>query len=233
MARSAAALILLFGLLSACSTAAPATSVPSSGTPTDGGPTAVTPSDSPVTDAPATDAPATDAPATDAPGTGPAPSFIPDQPLEDAFPDELGGQPLPVQSATGQGIFAFLPNSDPAEVTDFVGQFGATIDDVSAASTFLLIPGATATDITGISMLALRVRGADGTELRDAFAELVLEDAPGSSIQEGTVAGKDVLLISDPENDPDEVVHLYALGDVAFLIGGTQSLVEEALTKLP
>lgn len=233
MARSAAALILLFGLLSACSTAAPATSVPSSGTPTDGGPTAVTPSDSPVTDAPATDAPATDAPATDAPGTGPAPSFIPDQPLEDAFPDELGGQPLPVQSATGQGIFAFLPNSDPAEVTDFVGQFGATIDDVSAASTFLLIPGATATDITGISMLALRVRGADGTELRDAFAELVREDAPGSSIQEGTVAGKDVLLISDPENDPDEVVHLYALGDVAFLIGGTQSLVEEALTKLP
>ncbi len=233
MARSAAALILLFGLLSACSTAAPATSVPSSGTPTDGGPTAVTPSDSPVTDAPATDAPATDAPATDAPGTGPAPSFIPDQPLEDAFPDELGGQPLPVQSATGQGIFAFLPNSDPAEVTDFVGQFGATIDDVSAASTFLLIPGATAADITGISMLALRVRGADGTELRDAFAELVREDAPGSSIQEGTVAGKDVLLISDPENDPDEVVHLYALGDVAFLIGGTQSLVEEALTKLP
>ncbi len=223
MARSAAALILLFGLLSACSTAAPATSVPSRGTPTDGGPTAVTPSDSP----------ATDAPATDAPGTGPAPSFIPDQPLEDAFPDELGGQPLPVQSATGQGIFAFLPNSDPAEVTDFVGQFGATIDDVSAASTFLLIPGATATDITGISMLALRVRGADGTELRDAFAELVREDAPGSSIQEGTVAGKDVLLISDPENDPDEVVHLYALGDVAFLIGGTQSLVEEALTKLP
>ncbi len=207
--------------------------MPSSGTPTDGGPTAVTPSDAPATDAPATDAPATDAPATDAPGTGPAPSFIPDQPLEAAFPDELGGQPLPVQSATGQGIFAFLPNSDPAKVTDFVGQFGATIDDVSAASTFLLIPGATATDITGISMLALRVRGADGTELRDAFAELVREDAPGSSIQEGTVAGKDVLLISDPENDPDEVVHLYALGDVAFLIGGTQSLVEEALTKLP
>ena len=47
------------------------------------------------------------------------------------------------------------------------------------------------------------------------------------------MAGKDVLLIFDPENDPDEVVHLYALGDVAFLIGGTQSLVEEALTKLP
>ena len=229
MARSIAGVTLLAILLAACGGAAPATTTPSQGAPTDTAPSAAAPTDS---QPPASSDSAPSADPKDAAAT-PATSFIPDQPLEDAFPDEIGGLPVQVQSATGEGIFAFLPGSDPEEVAQFLGGMGATIDDLSAANAFHLVPGDSVTDITGVSILALRVQEVDGTRLRDAFADLVAAEAPGATVQEGTIAGKDVLLIADPEAAADQVIHLYAIGDVVFMVGGTPELVVETFTKLP
>lgn len=229
MARPIAGVTLLAILLAACGGGAPATTTPSQGAPTDTAPSAAAPTDS-QPPAPTDSAPSADP--TDAAGT-PATSFIPDQPLEDAFPDELGGQPVEVRSATGEGVFEFLGGSDPAEVEGFLSGLGASVEDLSAAFAFLLIPGDSVADMTGASILALRVEGANGAQLRDYFAEQIREDAPGSTIDESNLAGKDVLAIADPAEDEDEIVYLYAVGDAVFIVGGTPELVEETLTKLP
>jgi len=208
MLRRLFASLALMLILAACGGAAPATS----------GPTA-----------PA----ATNPPIPTIPGERPPASLVPDQPLEDLFPSEVGGLTLEVESATGASVRdLFGDEGDTAELDAFLAEIGTSIENVSAAFTLAFGPGATETEFLGISMGAIRVRNVPSSNVLQAFAIATQREAPGSQIGTATVGGKSVTSLSDPE-DAEATTYFYAVGDVVFFVGGTPALVEEAFTKLP
>ncbi len=187
-----------------------------------------------ATTATATQAPAIGTTPPDQPPGQPNASLVPDLPLEALFPDDVGGQTLTVQSASGQSVRDLFPgdNDDSAELDALLTRLGTTIDNVSAAFTFSFGPGATETEFQGISIFAMRVRNVPATNLVSTFVEVSQEEAPGSEVGTATIGGKAVTTLTDPES-PDETAYFYPVGDVLFFMGGTPALVEEALAELP
>ncbi len=178
-----------------------------------------------------TQPPVTAPPVTAPPITAP-PSIVADLPLEDLFPDEIGGHPLDVESAAGPSVLTMFNATDPAEFDDLLSQVGATIDQMSAALAFNFFPGASDGDFTGISILAFRLRGVPASATLPTLVALRQQDEPDSEVSQQTIGGKSVTAVVDPEN-PDNAAFLYAVGDVVFMVGGTPGLVEEAFAKLP
>lgn len=214
-------------LLIGCGGAAPATSpttqplVTPGGAPTGAAPTEATPTDLPLP---------TDSAAS--PGGGPA-SITPDLPLEELFPDEIGGRPVQPQSASGQSVMTLFSNTDPSKMDDFLNSIGASLDQMSAALAISMGPAATGDDFNGITMLAFRVRDVPGETTLDRFAETIRDEEDGAAeVGTATVGGKNVTTVTTDDDD-DLASYLYAVGDVVFIVGGTPELVEEAFTKLP
>jgi hypothetical protein len=228
-------LLIALGTGGAC-TATPAAT---SGTPTPpiSIPTASPPIETAGAETPAETAPVGTPAETELVPTAPAAtsavSFDPDEALEEMFPDDIGGVPLEVSSATGEGVLTFMGDSDPERVGAFLGAFGKTIEDASAAFAFSFVPGETATDIGGITILGLRVSGVPADQLVDGFTGLVTAETPDAEVSEATISGKSVTVVADPTESPDDAVTLYGVGDVVFVVGGTPELVEEALAELP
>lgn len=229
MLRSISSALALCAVLVACTGSPAATTAPTS---TTGGSVAT---QAPTTPAPATQAPATDAPpATDEPSTTDRPevSLVPDLPLEELFPDEVGGLDLTVQSASGESVRSLFPSDDDTEIDDLVSRLGTTLDNLSAAYTFSFGPGATEDEFVGISIFAMRVRNVPAQNLIQTFVELTQEESPGSDVGTATISGKTVTSLTDPEA-PEDVAYFYPVGDVMFFLGGTAALVEEAFAELP
>jgi hypothetical protein len=208
-------------------TAAPADS-PAAVSPT---PAAATEAPTPTPTATPTEAASPTEAATPTQGTAPGP-VTPDQPLEDLFPDELGGRPLEVQSATGQGVLTLFGETEPEEMNEFLSDVGASIDQMSAAFTFSFGPGATADEFEGVTIFAFRVRGVPANDLMARFAEMIREDAEEAEVGTTQISGKTVTFVSQSDDEEDNA-YLYPVGDVVFFLGGTRSLVEEAFSKLP
>jgi hypothetical protein len=166
-------------------------------------------------------------------GTTQAPaSLTPDTSLEDLFPDDLGGRPLEVRSASGASVAALFDPIEPADLNQFLGQMGATVDQMSLAFGFSLVPGASAGEFSGISIFALRVAGKPAGEIMTNLASVLQEDMDDAALGTATISGKNVTTISEPD-DPEGAFNLYPSGDVVFMVGGTPSLVGEAFSKLP
>jgi hypothetical protein len=174
-------------------------------------------------------------------GSEPTPgtTALPDQPLEDMFPDDLGGQPVQVQSAQGATITSLFQGSDAAEINEVLAPFGKTVDDASAAFAIHLIPNPTdPTDIRGATLVALRVQGVPSQDLIARFAQLIAEqqaeagESP-AAIAPATISGKSVTRVTPAGAPEDGHLNLYGIGDVMFMIGGTPALVEEAFAELP
>ena len=168
------------------------------------------------------------------PGQQPPASLVPDQPLEELFPDEVGGLTLDVRSATGASVRGlFGDDGDTAELDEFLAEIGTSIENVSAAFSFAFGPGATETEFVGISIGAIRVRNVPSGNVLQAFATATQREVPGGQIGTATVGGKSVTTLTDPE-DADGTTYFYAVGDVVFFVAGSPaSLVEEAFAKLP
>lgn len=162
----------------------------------------------------------------------PSGSLIPDQALEDLFPDTIGGNPIEPQSAQGQSVLALLNEDDPTAFNEFLSSINTTIDQVSAAFSFNIWPGATATDFTGLTMTAFRVRNVPAANVVTGIVEMVREDVDNATVAPATVSGKAVTAITNPE-DAEETVYVYATGDVVFIVGGTPAHVEETFSQLP
>jgi hypothetical protein len=164
--------------------------------------------------------------------TLPTITLNPDQGLADRFPDTIGGQPVNVTSAQGESVRGMFSGTDTAEFDDFLRRINASIDQLSAGQVFMLFPIASgSTELVGLSMLALQVRGAQAETTLANLATLIQQDAPDSEISTTTIGGKGVTSVLDPA-DPESAAYLYASGDVVWMIGGTPSLVEEAFTKI-
>jgi hypothetical protein len=209
MKRIIAGASALVFILAACSTAAP-TASPGAATqpPGDGQPTA------PI-------------------------SLRPDLPLEDMFPDDIGGQPVQVQSAQGETIAGLFSGSSVEELNAIFTPFGKSINDASAAFSFHLIQNASdPTDITGVTIAAVRVSGVPGSGLMQRFAQMIIEEQTEAgespaAMEPATVAGKSVTRVLPADADPEDALYFYSVGEVMFMVGGTPALVEEVFTKLP
>jgi hypothetical protein len=156
---------------------------------------------------------------------------VPDQPLEDLFPDTVGGNTLSIESAQGESVRSLL-GDDPTAFNEFLTSLGTSIDQVSAAFSFNLWPGATQGELTGLTISAVRVRNIPAATVAQNLVGLVQEDVDNAQVSQSTVAGKPVTAITNPEN-AEESVYLYPVGDVTFIVGGTPAHVEEAFSKLP
>lgn len=226
-----AAGLLVLGCGTAAPQASPTTPAESPASPTQ----AAVPTEAPAaTEIPVPTEAATPTPDAPLPTEASAPGTIaPDQPLEDLFPDEIGGRTLDVRSATGEAILTLLGEEEPDELNDFLSDMGATIDQMSVAMAISFGPGATADEFTGITLFAYRVRGVAASDVLTRLVELVREDAEEAELGSATIGGKTVTTVAEPDADEDSILYMYPIGEVVFMAGGTPSLVEEAFTKLP
>ena len=166
-----------------------------------------------------------------------AASAQPDPTLEAVMPDEIGGQPFEVTSGVGAAAFAGSSPEDQQQLTDFLAGFDRTVEDMSFAMGFSMIPSPSdPTDFRGLSIVAFRVRDVAGADLQTELVKLYLEQAgmPDAQAVETAIAGKPVVSIADPSStDPTQSIFVRAAEDMVFLVGGTPDLVEEAIAKLP
>ena len=160
------------------------------------------------------------------------PSFPPATELESLFPDQVGGNSITIRSARGEDVVSQFAASDPDRFRTFITDLGASVDQISAALSFNLWPGATAGEFTGVTITALRVEGVPASTTLAGFTAWVEDDIDGAQVSQQTIGGKSVTAIVDPE-DAESSAFLYAAGDVVFMVGGTPALVEEAFSKLP
>ena len=113
----------------------------------------------------------------------------------------------------------------------FLTDIGATIDKVSAASTFgLWPPPSEGGEATGLTTIALRVRDIPAATTMQNLQTVVrgsgrrgCHDHSGNSCRQAGASRS-----ADPE-DPQDIVHLYGIGDIVLMIGGTPAYVEEWL----
>jgi hypothetical protein len=162
----------------------------------------------------------------------PSVSIVPDQSLEDLFPDTIGGNVIEVESASGASVGPFFNADDETEFNAFLTRIGAAADQVSAARSFHIWPGATASEFTGLTIVAVRVRGVPAANTLQSMVTVVQEDVENATVGTATLGGKTVTSITNPEDSNDNA-YLYAVGDVTFLVGGTAAHVEEAFSQLP
>ena len=234
------ALAALIGatLLAGCTTGAP-TPAPQStaGAP----PTAATASPTPVapTAAPPTATAAAATPPTVGETAEPLEStFHGAVDLEALIPDEVDGIPIETQSLTGQQYVDAFSGGNPevlADLNDFLGGLGRSIDDVSAA----FGSGFGETDHVNIS--ATRAAGADPTALLDGAVQLAIASAPefnsgmSATATEMTLGGKNVTLVTTVLGSMVySEQYYYGYGDVLFVVnGGSEEIIASALSRLP
>jgi hypothetical protein len=154
----------------------------------------------------------------------PQPTFAPielphdDPDLEARFPSSIGGETVQVQSVGGE---AMRQGTDPefiASLEAALASQGKTLDDVSVA-----FGGA------GLSSIfAVRVAGGDASAIATLLLESISE-AEGLDTVPGQVGGKDVLIASDGTTTQ----HVYAQGEVVWVVSAEEPALTEILSALP
>ena len=159
--------------------------------------------------------------------SSPAPSGLvlphDDPVLEGRLPDSVEGVTLfkisvgPISSASNAGAEPIRALA--REIGDGSGNFGLAFANDPTAPTF--------------NTFALRIPGADPTELLDKYTGLTVADAPGSETDQVTLAGKNVVHVTAP-NNPIGDVWFYATGDTLFGVqAGSQEDAEKLIALLP
>ena len=212
--RRALALSLALALLAAaCGGGSAATPTPAS--------TAAA-SQAPASQEPASQAPASQEPVPTETGSAPGVSLVPGSApeLEAMLPSNVNGVAFTKTSFGGGTLPATIPVG-----SDVLGKFlqdnGKTLADVALAI-------ATPTDPSkaGTFVMAIQVKGVDGTKLSQ-----VLAGTSGSALQQATVGGKQV----QQAGAAGMGFTMYVKGDVVFYIlaMGDASLTEGIVAALP
>jgi hypothetical protein len=151
-----------------------------------------------------------------------------DPELADRFPDEVGGQPLVMQSMRGDQMEA-LGGSDPT-FEEFLDELDAELSDVSVAFGGVFDP---ADPEGGLSVGAFRVLGASEDDLEREFLAASEDTGEFSGLEAGSVGGKDVLTGADPTGETDVRVFLYTKDDTLYFLTGSEEQAAEVLEALP
>lgn len=145
--------------------------------------------------------------------------------LAGLLPEEVGGLTITYQYAEGEDVFG--EGGLTEEGLDFLERVGADPGDVSTAFGFAFDTDGE----SGISILAVRVEGADSDALREAF--ILTIEAEGDTVGTATTIGGKSVQAYGAEETADQG-YLYVTGDVVFALGGSPpELLEEVLAGLP
>jgi hypothetical protein len=150
----------------------------------------------------------------EAPSPLPAPPYDDDPELADRIPDEVGGEPLEIQTACATVADpGGLPTSP-----EMLEAVGVELQDVTVALTPNVGQGGNRLAVT-----AWRYAGAGEHEIRDAFLGMLAE--AGIPVEEDTIGGTEI---------HRALFHVYHVaGDTLYAVLGEDAAVEEILAGLP
>jgi len=163
-------------------------------------------------------------------GTAGSPAAFPsfdlngDPELAGRFPDTVGGQPLQLQSVSGDAFASAGP--DPV-FDDFLSAIGAEATDVSVAFGGVLIGDET------LTVGAFRVRGAAEADLEREFIAVSEDAGEVPRLTEETIGGKDVWTAVDESGEAALQVFVYTNGDTLYFLTGSLQHATELLEALP
>jgi hypothetical protein len=161
----------------------------------------------------------------------PEPSFVRDTALEALFPTEIGGIAVEVQSMSGQDVAA-QAGDVPQRFIDALAAQGKTLADVSVAFGTAFDPD----DGSYAAINALQVHGADVSTILEAFVAVINGDDSPMEQTQVEIAGKQVTAVRPAESEPGDDVdtqHVYASGDVLWVVTATEPDLTEVFQKLP
>jgi hypothetical protein len=149
-----------------------------------------------------------------------------DPELAARFPDTIGGEPITVQSFSGDTFLAG-GGADPS-FTAFLDSVGADIDDVSVAF------GGAMSGESLLSVAAFRVRGADEDQLETEFLAASEAEGDVEGLEQTSVGGKDVWSAVDPTSaSPGLSMYIYVKDDTVYFLTGNEEQAAEILAALP
>ena len=152
--------------------------------------------------------------------------------LAELIPDEVKGRILRKKSIRGEEAVATLfPEDDHAIMRVFLQELGASFEDYSYARGWY---GSEPNERGGISIVAMRVRGADPDALlREVMLHWSRESDPGR-ISTRTMGGKDVTAMELRDRPGALPAHFYSRGDIVFTVNGSRlELIEASVAGLP
>lgn len=159
------------------------------------------------------------------------PSFRGDAELASLIPTEIAGTPIQTTTISGDEFGALAEDDDDrAELDAFLGALNRSLSDVSVAFASASI----GEEATSLSINAFRVRGAETGALLAGISQLVVADLTSPVIEQATLGGKPVTVISEPGDDAADKTYLYGKGDVVFQVETDDlAILEETFSKLP
>jgi hypothetical protein len=150
--------------------------------------------------------------------------------LRALVPETLAGLPLRenLQVATGEQLVQQMSDQERALFEAMLEANGATLADYAAANAFVPI-----TDTTAVLVQPHRVTGIDAAATIDTWVELLSLNAAEPEVSVATVSGHDVTLFSDAAQPDFPLLHLFAAGDVVWMmVAEDEALIEEAVAVL-
>jgi hypothetical protein len=145
----------------------------------------------------------------------------------DLIPTNVGGEELTVQSMQGSGGGFSDPKSRVYKaLTAGLKSQGKTTDDITIAAA----QGAGGE----LGIIGIEVDGADATAFVDFAVETVLSSLPSRKHKKepAELAGKAATLLR-PQQAMGRVFYIYPRGDIVWIVGGPDAVLEEIFTALP
>lgn len=162
-----------------------------------------------------------------APDTAPAAADTRLAELEALVPEYFAGLPLRenMQSAPGELLTPRMDDDERAVFEAMLEATGKTIADYAAASVPVRID-----ETSAIVIQPHRVSGIDASATLDSWIEILSLNAERPVVEETRIAGQDVVLVSDDARPDFPLLHVFAAGDVVWMvIAEDEAVIEEAV----
>ena len=135
--------------------------------------------------------------------------------LRALVPEDIGGLPLreTLQVATGEELVPQMGEDERAVFESILESGGKTFDDYVAANAVVAL-----NDTDAIIIQPHRVVGIDASSTLDGWLEILSLNAQEPRVAQELIAGQDVYLITDDVRPDFPRLHLFASGDVVWLV---------------
>ena len=146
------------------------------------------------------------------------------------MPYYLGGFEPEIVMTRGQEHFVGLPAGDPTrdELERLLDTVGADVEDM--VSGYALV----AQEDFFSFVVGLRIEGATPGTLLPAYLPMLIADLVGPAEVEGTLGGKDVLVVTSIGSDDQYVeLYVYDAGDTIWMVQVPLEVAETAMAGLP
>lgn len=147
--------------------------------------------------------------------------------LEMLVPEYFAGLPLRenMQSAPGELLTSRMDDDERAVFEAMLEDAGKSIADYAAASVPVRVDEANA-----IVIQPHRVTGIDAVATLDSWIEILSLNAERPVVDRTRIAGQDVVLVSDDARPDFPLLHVFASGDVVWMVVAEDpAVIEEAV----